>query len=67
MRCYMVCRTGGPLWRYCEIRCHPGTAPGAWILSRFLDHVYETAFADVFSVISVHGIPIFFPAMVRSF
>jgi hypothetical protein len=36
----------------------PGQVSGP--LVRFLDHVYKTAFADIFFVISVHGISIFY-------
>jgi hypothetical protein len=43
----------------------PGQVSGPLI--RFLDHVYKTASGDVFSIISVHEIPIFFPAMFKLF
>jgi len=41
-----------------------GQVSGPLVL--FLDHVYKTAFGDVFSVIPVHEIPIF-PAMFKPF
>jgi hypothetical protein len=43
----------------------PGQVSGR--LVRFLDHVYEHSFGDVFSVISVHVIPIIFPTMIWPF
>jgi hypothetical protein len=46
---------------------HPSPGQVSGPLVRFLDHFYETAFGDVFSIISVHGFRSFFPAMVRPF
>jgi hypothetical protein len=43
----------------------PGQVSGPLI--RLLNHSYETTSGDVFPVISVHVIPIFFPAMIWPF